>query len=85
MDRKYLIRSCEQNALAGVHTYYPSTRPENCRTKPACRIPIEAPVKVSALLLEERSLLEQRAHRLLEEEVVERDELQAMLAGAKPS
>ena len=42
-------------------------------------------MKVSALLLEERSLLEQRAHRLLEEEVVERDELQAMLAGAKPS
>ena len=85
MDRKHLIRSCEQNVLVGVHTYYPATRPENWRTKPACRIPIEAPVKVSALLMEKRSLLEQLAHRLLEEEVVERDARQAMLAGAKPS
>jgi ATP-dependent Zn protease len=42
-------------------------------------------VKVSALLMEKRSLLEQLAHRLLEEEVVERDARQAMLAGAKPS
>ena len=41
-------------------------------------------MKVSSLLLEKRSLLEQLAHRLLEE-VVERDARQAMLAGAKPS
>ncbi len=40
---------------------------------------------VSALLTEKRSLLEQLARRLLEKEVVERDELQALLAGAKLS
>jgi len=42
-------------------------------------------VKVSALLTEKRSLVEQVARRLLEKEVVERDELQALLAGAKSS
>jgi ATP-dependent Zn protease len=42
-------------------------------------------VKVSALLTEKRSLLEQIARRLLEKEVVERDELQGLLAGAKLS
>jgi len=40
-------------------------------------------VKVSGLLTDRdrRSLLEQVARRLLEKEVVERDELQALLAG----
>jgi hypothetical protein len=42
-------------------------------------------VKVSALLTEQRSLLEQLARRLLENEVVEREELQALLAGARLS
>jgi ATP-dependent Zn protease len=42
-------------------------------------------VTVSALLTEKRSLLEQLARRLLEKEVVERDELQAQLTGAKLS
>jgi cell division protease FtsH len=51
----------------------------------ASRILVEAHVKVSALLTEKRSLLEQLARRLLEKEVVERDELQALLAGVKPS
>jgi len=41
-------------------------------------------VTVSALPTE-RSLHEQFARRLLEKEVVERDELQALLAGAKLS
>ena len=40
---------------------------------------------VTVLLTENRSLLEQPARRLLEKEVVERDELQALLAGAKLS
>ena len=51
----------------------------------ASRILVEAHVKVSALLTEKRGLLEQLARRLLEKEVVERDELQALLAGAKSS
>jgi cell division protease FtsH len=51
----------------------------------ASRILVEAHVKVSALLTEQRSLLEQLAHRLLEQEVVEGDELRALLAGATPS
>ena len=51
----------------------------------ASRILVEAHVKVSALLMEKRSLLEQIARRLLEKEVVERDELQALLAGATRS
>ncbi len=42
-------------------------------------------MKVSALLTERRGLVEQIARRWLEKEVVERDELQAMLAGAKLS
>jgi len=49
----------------------------------ASRLMVEAHVKVSALLTEQRSLVEQLARRLLEKEVVERDELQALLAGAK--
>jgi len=48
----------------------------------ASRILVEAHVKVSALLTEKRSLLELLAHRLLEQEVVEGDELRALLAGA---
>ena len=40
---------------------------------------------VSALLTEKRSFLEQLAGRLLEKEVVEREELQALLAGAQPA
>ncbi len=51
----------------------------------ASRILAEAHVKVSALLTEKRNLLEQLARRLLEKEVVERDELQGLLAGAKLS
>jgi cell division protease FtsH len=51
----------------------------------AGRILVEAHVKVSALLTEKRSLVEQLARRLLEKEVVEQDELQALLAGAKLS
>ena len=49
------------------------------------RLSVEAHVTVSALPTEKRSLLEQFARRLLEKEVVERDELQALLAGAKLS
>ena len=48
----------------------------------ASRILGEAHVKVSALLTEKRSLVEQLARRLLEKEVVEGDELHALLAGA---
>jgi hypothetical protein len=44
-----------------------------------------ARVTVSALLAEKRSLPEQLARRLLEKEVVQRDELQALLSGAKLS
>jgi cell division protease FtsH len=51
----------------------------------ANRILVEAHVRVSALLTERRSLLEQLARRLLEKEVVERDELQALLTSAQPS
>jgi cell division protease FtsH len=51
----------------------------------AGRIMLEAHVKVGALLTERRSLLERLARRLLEKEVVERDELQELLAGAKLS
>ena len=51
----------------------------------AGRILVEAHVTVSALFTEKRSLLEQLARRLLEKEVVERDELQALLASAQPS
>ena len=51
----------------------------------AGRILGEAHVKVSALLTEKRSLLEELARRLLEKEVVERDELKALLAGATQS
>ena len=51
----------------------------------ASRILVEAHVKVGALLTEKRSLLEQLAHRLLEKEVVEGDELRALLAGAMQS
>ena len=51
----------------------------------ASRILVEAHVKVSALLTEKRGVLEQLARRLLEKEVVERDELQALLARAQPS
>jgi ATP-dependent Zn protease len=51
----------------------------------ASRILVEAHVTVSALPTERRSLLEQFARRLLEKEVVERDELQALLAGGKLS
>ena len=40
---------------------------------------------VSALPTERRSLHKQFARRLLEKEVVERDELQALLAGGKLS
>ena len=48
-------------------------------------VSVEAHVTVSALPTERRSLLEQFARRLLEKEVVERDELQALLAGTKLS
>ncbi|MCX5735186.1 MAG: ATP-dependent zinc metalloprotease FtsH [candidate division NC10 bacterium] len=48
----------------------------------AGRILGEAHVKVSALLTDRRSFLEQLARRLLEKEVVEGDELHALLAGA---
>ncbi|HTU03108.1 MAG TPA: ATP-dependent zinc metalloprotease FtsH, partial [Candidatus Sulfotelmatobacter sp.] len=48
----------------------------------ASRILIEAHIKTSALLTEKRSVLDQLARRLLEKEVVERDELQALLVGA---
>ena len=51
----------------------------------ASRILVEAHVMVSALLTEKRSLLQQLARRLLEKEVVEWDELQALLAGGKLS
>jgi cell division protease FtsH len=51
----------------------------------ASRILVEAHVKVSALLTEHWSVLEQLARRLLEKEVVEREELQTLLAGTKPS
>ena len=51
----------------------------------ASRILVEAHVKVSALLTEKRSFLEELARRLLEKEVVERDELKALLAGATQS
>jgi len=51
----------------------------------ASRILLEAHVKVSALLTEQRGLLERLAHRLLEKEVVEREELQVLLAGATRS
>jgi len=51
----------------------------------ASRILGEAHVKVSALLTEKRSFLEQLARRLLEQEVVEGDELHALLAGATRS
>jgi len=47
----------------------------------ASRILVEAHVKVSALLTEKRALIEQIARRLLEKEVVGRDELQTLLAG----
>ncbi len=51
----------------------------------ASRILTEAHVKVGALLTDQRSLLEQLAHRLLEKEVVDGEELQTLLAGAKPA
>jgi cell division protease FtsH len=51
----------------------------------ASRIMVEAHVKVSALLTEQRSFLDQLARRLLEKEVVDRDELHTLLAGVKPS
>ena len=51
----------------------------------AGRIMVEAHVTVSPLVTEKRSFLEQPVRRLLEKEVVERDELQALLAGAKLS
>ena len=51
----------------------------------ASRILGEAHVKVSALLTDQRSRLEQLARRLLEREVVEGDELHALLAGAMAS
>ena len=49
----------------------------------ASRILVEAHVKVSVLLTDQRGLLEQLARRLLEQEVVEGEELHALLAGAK--
>ena len=51
----------------------------------ASRLMIEAHVTVSALLTEKRSVLERLARRLLEKEVVEREELQALLISAQPS
>ncbi len=48
----------------------------------ASRILGEAHAKVGALLTEKRALIEQLARRLLEKEVVEGDELHALLAGA---
>jgi cell division protease FtsH len=51
----------------------------------ASRILGEAHVKVSALLTEKRTFVEELARRLLEKEVVERDELKALLAGATQS
>jgi cell division protease FtsH len=51
----------------------------------AGRILTEAHVKVGALLTAQRPLLEQLARRLLEKEVVDGEELQTLLAGAKPS
>jgi ATP-dependent Zn protease len=51
----------------------------------ASRILGEAHVKVSALLTEKRSFLEELARRLLKREVVEQDELKALLAGATAS
>jgi ATP-dependent Zn protease len=48
-------------------------------------VSVEAHVTVSTLPMERRSLFEQFARRLLEKEVVERDELQALLAGGKLS
>ena len=40
---------------------------------------------VSALLTEKRSLLERLASRLLEKEVVEREERQTLLTSAQPA
>jgi cell division protease FtsH len=51
----------------------------------ARQILVEAHGKVSALLTARRNLLDQLAHRLLEKEVVEGEELLALLAGAPPS
>jgi cell division protease FtsH len=47
----------------------------------ASRLLVEAHVKVSALLTDKRGFLDQLAQRLLEKEVVEQDELRALLAG----
>jgi cell division protease FtsH len=51
----------------------------------ASRILVEAHEKVSTLLTEQRPLIDRLALRLLEKEVVERDELQALVADAKLS
>ena len=51
----------------------------------ASRTLVEAHATVSALLTEKRPLVERLALRLLEKEVVKRDELQALLAGTKLS
>jgi hypothetical protein len=48
-------------------------------------VSVEAQLTVSALPTERRGLLEQFARRLLENEVVERDQLQALRGGGKLS
>jgi cell division protease FtsH len=51
----------------------------------AGRILGEAHVKVSVLLTSKRTLIDLIARRLLEKEVIERDELRTLLTGEKPS
>ena len=62
-----------------------SEDPARLSAAEARRILVAAHGTVSALLTEKRSLLEQLARRRLEKEVVEREELQALLARAQPS
>jgi cell division protease FtsH len=49
----------------------------------ASKILVEAHLKVSGLLTDRRNLLDRLAQRLLEKEVVEREELLALIAGAQ--
>ena len=62
-----------------------SEDPARLSAAEARRILVAAHGTVSALLTEKRSLLAQLARRRLEKEVVEREELQALLARAQPS
>jgi cell division protease FtsH len=86
MSEKIGLMTFDGVGRAGLLSSVPSSRDHSEETArlidaEARRLLVEAHVKVGTLLMDKRSLLDALARRLLENEVVEREELRALLDG----